>query len=733
MTPETALKSAIGSTFDDTELFEGLRRVGIEPNDAVFVQISLDALGKPRGCANDDEAFAMLLSALQRAVGRDGTILVPTYTFSFCRQEDFDVAGTPTAGGPWSTSAGFLEFVRRSPGAVRSRDPIHSVAGLGPRAEELLRDVPNTCFGPGSVYDRLLAIGGKICTIGVGLEEATFRHFVEEAVGVPFRFKKLFTGRIRENGAVRKTGWVYNVRILADNGWPDGTRLEKQARDSGRCRVAPVGGGEIAAIACRDLFDLTVAALAEDRWSTARGPAGDPVTLEEARVGVRHFDVRLAPDASMGDMVDALWQLPRDLVSDGYDAALKALGDVLPMRVHEFPTGTECWSWIIPEKWTCHEAYLETLDGRRVFSYADHPLHVVSYSLPFEGVVTRDELFRHLHVHSRNAEAIPYIFKYYERDWGMCCSRRMRESLQDEKYRVVIRTSFRYGTLKIGEVVAPGETDETFVLCSHLCHPAMVNDDMTGVVVGIDAMRQILRRGRRRYTYRYLIVPETIGGVAWLSRNESLIPKLKGGLFLEMLGLDNPAALQLSFEGNTELDRLFSLVLKARDPSGWTGAFRTVIGNDERQFNGPGVRSPMLSLSRVLPPSNSDWPYPGYHSSLDNLSVCFPKRLAESRDMVLAMVDALEANTIPKNRFRGELFCSRYGIFVDSYSNPEGHRALFDILFLVDGTRSIAEIAERCGISFEAAKATIEELARHGLVDSWPAIGPASFRGSSGA
>jgi len=387
------------------------------------------------------------------------------------------------------------------------------------------------------------------------------------------------------------------------------------------------------------------------------------------------------------------------------------------MTIHEFPSGTECWTWIVPEKWTCQEAYLETLDGRRLFSTADHPLHVVSYSLPFEGVVSRDELFRHLHVHGRIPEAIPYIFKYYEREWGLCCSKVQKDALRDEAYRVVIRSSFSYGTMKIGEVVAPGETDETFVLASHLCHPSMVNDDMTGVAVGMDVMRRILRMPRRRFTYRYLVLPETIGGVAWLSRHEALIPKIHGGLFLEMLGLDNPAALQLSMSGSTELDRLFTRVLKDRDPFGWTGAFRTVIGNDERQFNGPGVRRPMLSLSRVLPPSHPSWPYPEYHSSFDNPSVCSARRLNESRDLIWAMIEALERNTIPRNKFRGEPFCSRYGIFVDGYTNPQGNRALFDILFLVDGTRSVAAIADACGISFEAARATLEELERHGLVD----------------
>jgi aminopeptidase-like protein len=244
----------------------------------------------------------------------------------------------------------------------------------------------------------------------------------------------------------------------------------------------------------------------------------------------------------------------------------------------------------------------------------------------------------------------------------------------------------------------------------------MFNDDMSGVAVSVAVMRELLQRPKRRYTYRLLIVPETIGSVAYLSRHADLVPKMKGGLFLEMLGLPYPHALQLSFSGDAEVDRTFSTAMKTFDPEGWTGAFRTVIGNDERQFNGPGVRVPMLSLSRVRPGGHPDWPYPEYHSSRDVPDAASVGRLASSRDLVLRMLDVLEANRVPVNRFQGEVFCSRYGIHIDPYTNPEGNRSLFDVMFLIDGTQSIADIAARCGVSFESVRQTVEELARHGLV-----------------
>jgi aminopeptidase-like protein/aminoglycoside N3'-acetyltransferase len=657
------------------------------------------------------------LRCLLETIGEQGTILVPTYTFSFCRREIFDIEKSEFQGGPWTTSVEFIEFFRRLPGVVRSRDPIYSVAGIGRRAKELLADLPNTCFGEGSIHHRLLQTGGKICLIGAGIQAATFPNHIEEMAAVPFCFKKLFTGYIRESSALKKTGWIQNVHLQAQNGQPDRQKLETLCRSSGKCQSISVGSGEIMCISATELAKLLSAALSKDPWFTAQGPAGNPIELEQARVAGPHLTVNLPADASMSEMIEAIWKLPRDIVSDGYDAALRALAEQLPMTVHEYPTGTECWSWILPEKWICYEAYLATLDGRRLFSYADNPLHAVSYSLPFDGEVSRRELFEHLHVHHKIPEAIPFIFKYYERDWGLCCSKKLKDTLHDERYRVVIKSAFSFGHLKVGEVVVPGKTEESIVLCAHLCHPAMVNDDLAGVVVGMKVMQELLKRENLHYTYRFLIVPETIGSVAYLSQSEKLIPKMKGGFFLEMLGLDNPHALQLSFAGNTEMDLCCTLALHDHDPFGWTGAFRTIIGNDERQYNAPGVRVPLLSLSRVLPPSEADWPYREYHSSHDTPETVSTQRLEKSVALVLEMVDTIEDNQIPFNLYKGEIFCSRYGLFIDPYENPEGSSSLFNIMDAIDGTKSVAEIARACTISFRATRKTIDELLRHGLVE----------------
>jgi len=420
---------------------------------------------------------------------------------------------------------------------------------------------------------------------------------------------------------------------------------------------------------------------------------------------------------TMIDLINELWFLRRDIVSDGFDQALHRLAEEVPMRIYAYPSGEPCWTWRVPEKWTCHAAYLETLDGRRLLDYADHPLHAVSYSLPFEGEVSREELLRHLHVHPHQPEAIPFVFKYYVRDWGLCASQVLRDSLTEAAYRVVIRTSFEPGTLKVGEVIIPGESQRCFMLVAHLCHPAMANDDLSGVVVGLDVARELLAGPPRRFTYRMLILPETIGSVAYLSHNEQLIPDMYGGLFLEMLGNDAPHALQGSFQPDSQADRCFKSCFSSLDPTGYTGAYRTIIDNDERQFNAPGVRVPMLSLSRVeAPKSTGRPPYPEYHSSLDTPAIVSAARLEASKKIVLELIDAWERNQYVVNNFKGEVFASGYGIWIDYHINPQGHRRLFEIMERCDGERTVADIALELGLPFHSVWEVVALLQDKNLV-----------------
>jgi aminopeptidase-like protein len=243
----------------------------------------------------------------------------------------------------------------------------------------------------------------------------------------------------------------------------------------------------------------------------------------------------------------------------------------------------------------------------------------------------------------------------------------------------------------------------------------MVNDDLTGVAVLAEVARRLLETEKLHHTYRLLILPETIGSVAYLSHNEDLVPHMAGGLFLEMLGNDSPHALQGSFQPASQADRCLASALRGLDPQGYTAPYRTVIGNAERQFNAPGVRVPMLSLSRVEP-DGSHPAVPEYHSSLDTPAIVTEERLEESKRVLLELLQAWERNQYVVNKFKGEVFCSGYGIWIDYRLNPEGHRRLFEIMERCDGEHTVADIAMDLDVSFQAVWEVVSLLEEKELV-----------------
>lgn len=415
----------------------------------------------------------------------------------------------------------------------------------------------------------------------------------------------------------------------------------------------------------------------------------------------------------MLELLKCLWPLKRSLVSDGYDKAIRIIAEKYPIEVAAYPSGSKCWDWIIPEKWTCNEAYLETLEGRRLIDYHNHPLHCVEYSASIDKVVTRKELFEHLHVHPNNRKAIPYIFKFYERDWGLCCSQEQKSSLNESEYRVMIQTDFEPGTLKVGQWWLPGSSSEIFVLATHLCHPYQANDDLSGVVVGLEIMKKLALLPNRYYTYLLLIVPETIGSIAWLSHNEELIPKMKGGLFLEMLGNDSHHALQRSYFGDTQLDLCCEHIIRKMDRGSHVGDFWTIVRNDELEFNSPGVRVPMPSISRCLHPESEFWPYPEYHTDLDTPDIISERILNESANIIMKVLLSFEQNVFPKAKFKGQPFLSRYNLFPNNLTE---YNILFQTMWEMDGKHSIMDIAIKHDLDFDAVFEVVKKFTEHGLV-----------------
>jgi len=406
-------------------------------------------------------------------------------------------------------------------------------------------------------------------------------------------------------------------------------------------------------------------------------------------------------------LINSLWFKRRDIVSDGFDESLEYISKIIPLKIHKTSTGTKCWTWVVPEKWSVNEAYIEDLNGKRVLDLKDHPLHIMSYSLPIDKIVSKKELFQHLHTNAERPDAIPFEFKYYQRDWGFCIQNNKLKEFTKENYKVFIDSKFEKGSLKVGDYTIKGKTDKTIVLVAHLCHPGQVNDDLTGVAVLVDIAKELAKK-KNYYTYKFLFVPETIGSIAYLSQNEDIIPKIEYGIFLEMLGNDNIHALQLSRQGDTRLDKIARYVMKRKLENFNEGAFRTIVANDEIAFNGPGVDIPMISISR--------YPYSEYHTSDDNLDIISKQRLEQSKNLILEILDIIDKDFTPKRNFKGPIFLSGHGLWVDWRENMELNQNLEKIMLNLEGDKTVFDIAEELNMKFDDVFNFINKLKELKLV-----------------
>jgi aminoglycoside 3-N-acetyltransferase len=280
--------------YDRETLVCALREVGLRAGDTVFSHVSVGMLGYPREGRSEETAWRAILDAFLMVLGESGTWLLPTYSYTYTKPgEVYDPERTPSDVGA------FTEHFRGLRGVRRSLDPIFSVAALGPRAHELIDDLPPDCFGKDCVYARLTGTGAKLCNLGVGFRYATYIHHAEQMLGVPYRFPKYFTGLTRAGGREREETWLYNVRALEDEaGLPDLRRLEAEAKSKGLLGAAGVGIGQVTCIGLSDLYALCSEWVSRDPWFMARGGAADYSGDRIDQTGRLEFSPARAPSRS---------------------------------------------------------------------------------------------------------------------------------------------------------------------------------------------------------------------------------------------------------------------------------------------------------------------------------------------------------------------------------------------------------------------------------------------------
>ena len=264
--------------------------------------------------------------------------------------------------------------------------------------------------------------------------------------------------------------------------------------------------------------------------------------------------------ADAGDLFDRLFPLCRSILGEGYRQSLRILEEYVPFREISYESGRKVHNWVVPPEWEVRSGYAENLStGERIADFHRCNLELMNYSAPFQGTVSRDELRKHLYTSVTDPSSVPYVFSYYKRRWGFAVTRQVYDTLPEGDYHVAIDTDFVPGRVVVGEAFLPSTTGsrQEIMLTSYLCHPSMANNELSGPIVLAMLYQRISRWPRRRYRYRFLINPETIGSICYLSdHGEDLRQNLFAGMVLTCLGSSQALSWKTSRRGDTPFDQL---------------------------------------------------------------------------------------------------------------------------------------------------------------------------------
>jgi aminopeptidase-like protein len=411
--------------------------------------------------------------------------------------------------------------------------------------------------------------------------------------------------------------------------------------------------------------------------------------------------------AAMFDLITKCYPICRSITGNGVRETIEHVRGIIPVATREVPSGTQVFDWNVPDEWNITQAYIKDPQGDIVVDFKRLSLHVLNYSVPVRRRVPLSELKKHIFTIPEQPELVPYRTSYYQKNWGFCMAHRQLTGLAGGHYEVVIDSTLEKGNLTYGEYLIPGATQDEVLISTHICHPSLCNDNLSGIAVSAFLARHLAKQPLR-YSYRFLFLPVTIGSITWLSLNENRLDRIKHGLVITLLGDSSAFTYKKSRRGDAEIDRVMENYLKH---SGESYRVRDFIpyGYDERQYCSPGFDLPVGCLTRT--PHGE---FPEYHTSADNLSFISPENLAASLAALLDVIFILENNhTYVNLNPKCEPMLGKRGLYAalgGSNDSKNQQLAALWVLNLSDGNHSLLDISNRSGMRFNLIKTAADAL-----------------------
>ena len=418
----------------------------------------------------------------------------------------------------------------------------------------------------------------------------------------------------------------------------------------------------------------------------------------------------------MYTLCNKLFPICRSITGNGVRETLRVLQSICPaMTLHEVQTGTQVFDWTVPKEWNIRDAWIKNSKGEKILDFAKSNLHVMGYSIPVNQKVTLEELLPLIHTQPDQPDAIPYVTSYYKERYGFCMSQLQKDALQGDIYHIYIDSDLKDGSLTYGEILIPsteGNKDEIF-LSTYVCHPSMANNELSGPAVTIYLAKWLWEKKHRRYNYRIIFIPETIGAITYLSQH---LPEMKknihAGFNISCVGDDRTYSYVASRYGNTLADKVAKNVLSFRYPEYKHYSFLQ-RGSDERQYNAPGVDLPVCAVCR-----SKYAEYPEYHTSKDNMGLISPTGLQGAYEVYRDMIEALEYNHRYQIQCFGEPQLGKRGLYptISQKGNYDAVKSMTDFIAYADGMNDLIDISNIIKVPVERLVTVIEKLQEAKLI-----------------
>ena len=419
----------------------------------------------------------------------------------------------------------------------------------------------------------------------------------------------------------------------------------------------------------------------------------------------------------MYDLAGKIFPYFRSITGAGVRRTLDDIDDYIGKKLQrtEVPSGTQAFDWTVPDEWVIREAYIENEKKERIIDAKDCNLHVLGYSAPVDEWVDLEELKKHVYTEPQQPEVIPYVTSYYKERYGFCMSQNMLDSLPDGKYHMYVDSKFIKGSLTYAQAVIPGNSDEEIFFSTYFCHPSMADNECSGPALAAELINYVSSLENRKYTYRFVFVPETIGSITYLSHENNLAhlkEKMKAGFVLSCVGDDNDYSIIGSRYGKTLSDRVLKNVMRYRGEFTEYG-FKD-RGSDERQYNAPGVDLPVVCFCR-----SKFGTFPEYHTSADNMDFVSPKGFQGSFEVMTEVIDALEKNGYYKMKVLCEPQLGKRGLYSTISRKGIYDRILVqrDVISYCDGQNDLLDLSERIGVPVSHISEIVDELLKNDLLE----------------